>query len=153
MIKTLTELATDNFYKELEKGYTKLVPLFVWYTYQHHNYLLEFIIHDILSMMNKSKKLNEFEALHPQILSFFKNGKDRDSIIYSLSNSINIPYLKCNFFEKLLLFDLVDQKLVYNKFRGTLCFDKNPNYEIGTPIISSHFKQNFGSDLCLFIDK
>ena len=145
MIKTLTELATDNFYKELEKGYTKLVPLFVWYTYQHHNYLLEFIIHDILSMMNKSKKLNEFEALHPQILSFFKNGKDRDSIIYSLSNSINIPYLKCNFFEKLLLFDLVDQKLVYNKFRGTLCFDKNPNYEIGTPIISSHFKQNFNT--------
>mgnify|MGYP001560641653 CR=1 FL=1 len=143
MIKTLTELATDNFYKELGKGYTKLVPLFVWYTYQHHYYLLQFMIHDILSMMNKSKKLNDFEALYPQILSFFKNSIDRDTIIYSLSNSINVPYLKCNFFEKLLLFDLVDQKLVYKKFNGKLFFNKLSNYELGKPIISSNFKQNF----------
>ena len=145
MIKTLTELATDNFYKELGKGYTKLVPLFIWYTYQHHYYLLQFMIHDILSMMNKSKKLNDFEALFPQILSFFKNSIDRDTIIYSLSNSINIPYLKCNFFEKLLLFDLVEPNLVYKKFKGRLCFDKTPNYEVGKPIISSNYKQNFNN--------
>ena len=95
--------------------------------------------------MNKSKKLNDFEALYPQILSFFKNRKDQETIIYSLSNYVNVPYLKCNFFEKFLLFDLVEQNLVYKKFKGTMCFDKNPNYEIGKPIISSNYKQNFNN--------
>ena len=145
MVETLQTIANTHCTEEILNKNHNIIPLYLWYNYKNNEYLLKYILNDILVILNHNKELNLFKNLYKQIIKYI-NKTYLDSL---LSNYKNNHYLRCNLFAEILLHDLTKSNLVYKSLTyddSNFLFKKHTYfdyYDEGEPVISPSYKENF----------
>ena len=147
MFTSLETIALDNCSFDIyNNANLNVIPLYIWYNINNNMEIIEYIISDILSMLNKNKLLDNFQYIYPKIIKYI----DKTIFDRILSINFNNVYFKINYFNNLLLVELTENLCFngtnYDKCIGYdnsyNCFDK---YKIGESVIPPVYKilENF----------
>ena len=147
MFTSLETIALDNCSFDIyNNANLNVIPLYIWYNINNNMEIIEYIISDILSMLNKNKLLDNFQYIYPKIIKYI----DKTIFDRILSINFNNVYFKSNYFNNLLLVELTENLCFngtnYDKCIGYdnsyNCFDK---YKIGESVIPPVYKilENF----------
>ena len=98
------------------------------------------LLTDILSELNKQRKLEHFFELYTLLINYMH----REVINRSICNISNNPYFKHYAFGKILLYDLPDSIMYRKDNQLSLTYITQERYRSGENVISSSFKHNFG---------
>ena len=147
MFSTLETIALENCYFDIyNNANVNIIPLYIWYNVNNNIEIIDYVISDILSMLNKNKLLDNFKYIYPKVIKYI----DKHIFDHILSNNLNNIYFKSNYFNNLLLIEFTEN-LCFNgmnydkciKYDNSYnCFD---NYKIGESVIPPVYKilENF----------
>ena len=123
VITPLLSIAYNICMDELYNSNIDVIPLFLWYNYLHNFNKFYIIFYKFLLYLNKNNKLDLFENIYYSLIKYC----NKNTIDFYLLESYNIINLNHQFFEKILLFDLVKTNIIYREPDDTkLFFDIHP---------------------------